>query len=446
MRDFPLPSKDTRNDISWKLNMNRYGRPVLSPNYQTDIHVSERSVNKKLLDKLVPETHASRDVTRLNTGGRDWIEQPRPPLVRGVGIIDTDNNPNETGYNTQNTELVNNDWHEVMRKHRYKKSIRNRDYGQIVSEMDNFEAPRTDRTVMTDRCTSPVEDIRPEGGATEGLAKGGLQLLETMERGDRCVKRHKSKKRYRTGWRSGHVRKLLSARLRPWAGRSPQMLNDLVPHVTERIPPVIVEPMHYEWIGRKSGTNADLPVPQNYLETPNQILPSGFLHLAKEARELGVIKESSGFMEDVQSGPSQWSGPPLVEVLTTGDCERFGRESGDLAVIPGRLIEGRPIASADSGVLLDSQSDYRNDTAGRSGGQEGCFRKPTIASRHYDSPSEEHGIDRLVNTERRVYTSPGPLGFRITITDWSEQEERPGTMKQVILPRPTVDREASPDG
>ena len=195
MRDIPLPSKDTRNDISWKLNMNRYGRPVLSPNYQTDIHVSERSVDKKLLDKLVPEAHASRDGTRLNTGGRDWIEQPRPPLVKGVGIIDTDNNPNETGYNTQNTELVNNDWHEVMRKHRYKKSIRNRDYGQIVSEMDNFEAPRTDRTVMTDRSTRPVEDIRPEGGPTEGLAKGGLQLLETMERGDRCVKRHKSKKR-----------------------------------------------------------------------------------------------------------------------------------------------------------------------------------------------------------------------------------------------------------
>ena len=98
-RDITLPSKDTRNDISWKLNMNRYGRPVLSPNYQTDIHVSERSVDKKLLDKLVPEAHASRDVTRLNTGGRDWIEQPRPPLVRGVGIIDT-------GQTRKNTEEV----------------------------------------------------------------------------------------------------------------------------------------------------------------------------------------------------------------------------------------------------------------------------------------------------------------------------------------------------
>ena len=430
-RDIPLPSKDTRNDISWKLNMNRYGRPVLSPNYQTDIPVSGRSVDKKLLDKLVPEAHASRDVTRLNTGGTEWIEQPRPPPVRGVGIIDTgqsritqrkyvaagatavtNTNPNETGYNTRNTELV-----------------------------DNFETPRTDRTVMADQCTSPVEDIRPDGGPTEGLAKGGLQLLETMEGGDRCVKCHKRKKRYRTGWSSGHVRKLLSARLRPWSGRSPQMLNDSVPHVTQRIPLVIIEPMHYEWIGRKSGTNADLPVPQNYLETPNQILPNGFLQLAEEARELGVIKESSGFMEDVQSGPSQWSGPPLVEVLTTGDCGPFGRESVDLAVIPGRLIEGRPIASADSGGLLDNKSDYRNDTAGRSEGQEGCFGKPTIASRQYDSPSEEHGIDRPVNTERRVYTSPGPLGFRVTITDWSEQVERPGTMKQVILPRPTADRE-----
>ena len=124
-RDIPLPSKDTRNDTNWKLNMNRYGRPVLSPNYQTDIPISGRSVDKKLLNKLVPEAHASRDVTRLNTEGRDWIEQPRPPPVRGVGITDTgqtrktqrkyvaagatvvtNTNTIQTGYNTQNTDTV----------------------------------------------------------------------------------------------------------------------------------------------------------------------------------------------------------------------------------------------------------------------------------------------------------------------------------------------------
>ena len=441
MRNFPLPSNNMKQDISWKLKMNRDGRPVLTPNYQTDIHVSGRSVTKKLWDKLVRETHTLQDVTRLDTGGRDWIAKPRPPLVKRVGIVDTDNNQMETGCDTQNTALVDHDWHEVRRKHRYKKSVGIRDYGQIVSEMDNFEAPRTDWTVKTDGCTSPVEDIRPEGGLTEDLAKGGLRLLEPMERGDRCVKRHESKKRYTTGWRSGHVRKLLSARLRPWAGRSPQMLNEVVPHVTERIHPVIVEPMHYEWIGRKSVTNADLPVRRNYLEIPGQVLPMGFLHLAEEARDLGVMKESSGFMEDVQAGSSQWSGPPRIEVLTTVHCGRFGRESGDLAVLPDRLVEGQPIASVDSGVLLDGQSDYRNDTARRSGGQEDYFGEPIMEGCHYGLPSKENGIDRLTYTKRRVYMNPGPLGFQMIITNGSEQEEWPETMKQVTLPRPTVDRE-----
>ena len=442
IRNLPLPADNTKKDISWKLKMNRDGKPVLTPNYQTGIHVSGRSVTKKLLDKLVPEIHASQLFNPVPAPGVQSCHI-LPPLTRGVGIGDTDGNPKEIGCDTQNTVLLDHDqepWHEVRRKHRYRKSSRIRDYGQIVSEMDNFEALRTDWTVKTDVCTSPIEDIRPDGGLTEDLAKGGLQLFETMERGDCCTKRHKSKKRYRVGWRSGHVRKQLSARLRPWAGRSPQMLHDLVPHVTERISPVIIEPMHYEWIGRKSVTNADLPVRQNYLETPSQTLPMGFLHLAKEARELGVIKESSGFMEDVQAGPLQWSGPPLIEDLTTGHCGRYGREPGDFAFLPSRLAEGRSIASADSDVLLDGQSDYRNDNAWRSGDQEDCFGKPTIGRCHYDLASKENGFDRVTNVKRRVYTNPGPLGFQIIITNGSEQEEWPEAMEQVILPCPTVDR------
>ena len=56
-----------------------------------------------------------------------------------------------------------------------------------------------------------------------------------------------------------------------------------------------------------------------------------------------------------------------------------------------------------------------------------------------------HGIDRPVNDERSVYTSTGPLGFQVTLgghlTDWPDLVEPPGTMKQVIFPRPTADRE-----
>ena len=297
--------------------------------------------------------------------------------------------------------------------------------------------------------------------------------METIEGDDRCLSCHKRKKRNRTGRSSGHVRKLLSARLRPWSGRSPRMLNDLVPLVTQRIPSVVRETLHYEWIGRKSGTEADLPVPYNYLEIPDQMLPNAFLQLAKEARELRVIEESSGLLEDVQSGASQWSGPPLMGVLTGGHHGPFGRESVDHVVTPGRLVGKRRIASADSGGLLVNwrtredicgeselvpeirpvrndrntatvvsgsrkgrqvrrgrsgpvdrqivsepsirfvhESAYMSDTAVKPEGQDGCFEGPNIVSRQYDSPSEGQGIDRPVNAEGSVYTNAGPLGFR----------------------------------
>ena len=95
-----------------------------------------------------------------------------------------------------------------------------------------------------------------------------------MEGYDRCLNCHKRKRRYRTGRSSGHVRKPLSAQLRPLSGRSPQIVNCSVPIVTQRIPSEVREPMHYEWIGRKSGTDADMTVPCNYLEIPDQMLPN----------------------------------------------------------------------------------------------------------------------------------------------------------------------------
>ena len=100
---------------------------------------------------------------------------------------------------------------------------------------------------------------------------------------------------------------------------------------------------------------------------------------------------------------------------------------------------------SDPDVRFVHKSDYMSDPGVKPEGQEGCFGGPTIASRQYDSPSEVHGIDRPVNAERSVYTSTGPLGFRVTlgghITDWPDPVEPPGTMKQVIFPRPTADRE-----
>ena len=190
--------------------------------------------------------HTSCYETRLNPVGRDRIRQPRPPPVRGVGVTGADQtrktrrnslaagtttvtktiaNTVPTGYNTQNTELADGDWHKVMRKHRYIKSIGKQDYRTVASEMDNFETSGTNQTVVADQYTSPVAAIRPDGRPAEVLARGGLQSVETMEGYDRCLNCHKRKKRYRTGRSNGHLRKSLSARLRPLSGRSPQMVN-----------------------------------------------------------------------------------------------------------------------------------------------------------------------------------------------------------------------------
>ena len=180
-------------------------------------------------------------MTRLDTGGRDWIEQPRPPLVRGVGIIDTDGNPKETGCDTQNTELVDHDWHEVRRKHRYKKSIRNRDYGQIVSEMDNFEAPRTYRTIKTDGCTSPVTDIfdrcPSECMSEEDGYDSDIAVLSDFSDDSSIF----------------GIRKVLRHRV-PYRGRKPQFKHGFAP--APRTPPVKAKTHADRWQHEKNSTRA----------------------------------------------------------------------------------------------------------------------------------------------------------------------------------------------
>ena len=315
VRNHPGSSNNTRHDVRWKLIMDRYGKPVLSPNYKPDIPDSGSSVRKESLDKFVTEAHTSRYETRLNPVGRGRVRQPRPTPVRGVGVTGADptrknrgsslaaeattvtntmDNTDPAGYNTPNDVPEDGDWHKVMTKHRYVKSMGTQDYRTVVSEMDNFETYRTKQTVVADQCTSPVATIRPDGGSAEVLARGGgggLQSVETMDGHDRCLHCHKRKRRYRTGRSSGHVRKPLSERLRPLSGRLPPIVNRSAPIVTQRIPSEVLEPMHYEWIVRKSITDADMTVPYNYLEIPDQILPNAFLHLAEEAREVVVINE-----------------------------------------------------------------------------------------------------------------------------------------------------------
>ena len=273
VRNHPGSSDDRRHDVRWKLIMDRYGKPVLSPNYRPDIPDSGCSVRKESLDKSVTVAHTSRYGTRLNHVGRVRVRQPRQPPVRGVGVTSADPTRENRGrsfvaeattvtntmdntvparYNTPNDVSVDGDWHRVMTKNRYVKPMRTQDYRTGVSEMDDFETYGTTQTVVADRYTDPVYTIQPDGGSAEVLAGGGggLQSDNTMDRHDRCLNCHKRKRKYRTVRSSGHVRKPLSERLRPLSGRSPPIVNRSPPIVTQRIPSEVMEPMHHEWILR----------------------------------------------------------------------------------------------------------------------------------------------------------------------------------------------------
>ena len=364
--------------------MNRYGKPVLSPNYRPDIPDSGRSVRKESLDRSVTVAHTSRYGTRLDHVGRVRVRQPRQPLVRGVGVTSADPTGENRGrsfvaegttvtntmdntvparYNTPNDVSGDGDWHRVVTRNRYVKPMRTQDYRTGVSEMDDFETYGTTQMVVAD---DPVCVIQPDGGSAEVLAGVGLQSDNNMDSHDRCLNCHKRKRQYGTVWSSGHVRKPLSERLRPWSGRSPPIVNRSPPIVTQRIPPEVMEPMHHEWILRKSVTNTDMTVPCNYLEIPDQILPNAFLHLAEEAREVVLIKEPSGFFEEVQSRATRLSSPPLVEVLTNGHQMPFGRESLNAVVRPGLANRERQTASAES-EGLDASWHKRDDLSDESG-------------------------------------------------------------------------------
>ena len=384
MRNQPGSSEDGRHDVRWNLIMNRYGKPVLSPHYRPDIPGSGRLVRKESLDRSVTVAHTSGYGTRLNHVGRVRVGQPRRPLVRGVGVTsadstwanrgssfvaegttvtDTIDNTVPARYNTPNDVSGDGVWHKVVTRNRYVKPMRTQDYRMGVSEMDDFETYGTTQMVVAD---DPVCVIKPDGGPTELLAGVGLQSDNNMDSHVRCLTCHKRKRKYGTRWNSGHVRKPLSARLRPWSGRSPPIVSRSPPIVTQRMPSEVMEPMHHEWILRKSVTNTDMTVPCNYLEIPDPILPNAFLHLAEEAREVVLIKEPSGFFEEVQSRATRLSSPPLVEVLMNGHQIPFGRESLTAVVRPGLANRERQTASAES-EGLDASWHERDDLFDESG-------------------------------------------------------------------------------
>ena len=334
-------------------------------------------------------------------------------MAESATVTDTTDNTVPARYNTPNDVSGDGDWHRVATRNRYVKLIRTPDYRMGVSELDDFETYGTTQMVVAD---DPVCVIKPNG--EPGV---GLQSDIKMDSHVRCVNCHKRKRQYGTMRKGGHVRKPLSKGLRPWSGRSPPIVNRSSPIVTQRIRPEVMEPMHHEWIWRKSVTNTDMTVPCNYLEIPDPILPNAFLRLAEEAREVMLIKEPSGFFEEVQSRATQLSSPPLVEVLTNGHQIPFGRKSLTAVARLGLANRDRQTASADS-EGLDASWHERDDVFDESGSvilfrpvRNGRVTAPGIPvhrdvlRRRLNEPVVSGGHTHSVRAVGSVWTQDGPV-------------------------------------
>ena len=139
MRNQPGSSENRRQDVRWNIIMNRYGKPVLSPNYRPDIPGSGRPVRKEGLDRSVGMSHTTRAGTRLDPVGRVRVGQTRRPLVQGVGVTSADSTEANRGrsvvaevttvtdtldttvpprYNTRNDVSGDGDWHRVAAEKR----------------------------------------------------------------------------------------------------------------------------------------------------------------------------------------------------------------------------------------------------------------------------------------------------------------------------------------
>ena len=303
VRLHPGSSDGRKQDVYWKLAMDRYGKPVLSPNIGLDMPESGCSVRKQSFGGSVTEAQASRNVTRPSHVGGGRVGQPRQTPVRGDGVTCPDptrvnrgssvvteattvaNTLATTvpaGYHIPSLVPVDDNWHEVLTKHRIGKLWRTQVSSTAVSELDDFDTHSTCKTVVVDRHSDPGYAVRPDSGPAKVLAVGGPSSDSTTDSKVRCLNCHTKRRNYGTVRSSGHIRKPLSRRSQPIVKRS-------APIVHQRIPSEDMEPMHYQWILRNSITNTDRPVPYNYLDIPDQNLPSVLLNLAEEARKVVVI-------------------------------------------------------------------------------------------------------------------------------------------------------------
>ena len=328
MAGYPVSvnGRTTERKSCWEIVKGRYGKPVLTPIWRTDVTESGSTDVVKPPILTAAEGHTSQKETILNASrpkdiNQDRFDEPVQHPVQGAKRTFPDQATVKERREMTTAEYLmpinevetNRSWRTVMNNSRNEKPIRTRVLRTVVTESDCDEFKQRLQTVEADRLVDRDVEDKPGSGQAVALPPGGIRMNATDNRGGRCTDCTKRTMMFGTVQTNG--------------GDFSNSLSGLLPSVVNKLEhKEDTGAMHYQWIVRESIMITEMKMPSNYLEIPELKIPKLFLHLAEEARDVEVNNDISGCTEEVKSQVTGLPSPILVTVMTDGQPIPFGNE------------------------------------------------------------------------------------------------------------------------
>ena len=362
MAGYPVSvnGRTTERKSSWEIVKGRYGKPVLTPIWGTDVTESRYNDVVKPPILTAAEGHNSQRETILKASrpkdmNQDRFDKPVQHPVQGAKKTFLDQATVKERREMTTAEYlmpineveIDRSWRTVMNNSRNEKPIRTQVLRTVVTESDCDEFKRRLQTVEADRLVDRNEEDKPGRGQAVALPPGGIRMRATDNRGGRCTDCTKRTMMFGTVQANG---------------------DDFSDSLSGLLPPVVnkLEPkedtgaMHYQWIVRESIMTTEMKMPSNYLEIPELKIPKLFLHLAEEARDVEVNNDLSACTEEVKSQLTGLQSPILVTVMTDSQPIPVGNELVNEVVYTKMMndekYEGRckPMDRANQAIAPDT--------------------------------------------------------------------------------------------
>ena len=321
-----VTGRTTERKSSWEIVKGRYGKPVLTPIWGTDVtgprptdvvkpQILTAAEGRTLQKETILKASRPKDMNRDRS---DELVQHRVQEAKRTfpdqAIVKERREMTTAEYQMPIYEVeTDGPWRTVIDINRNETPTRTRMLRTAVTESDCDNFKRRLQTVEADRRVDRNEEDKPGGGQAVAVPPGGVSMSATDNRGGRCTDCTK--------------RTMMSGTVQTTGGDFSNSLSGLLPAVVDKLEhKEDAGAMHYQWIVRESIMITEMNMPSNYLEIQELKIPKLFLHLAEEARDVEVNNEISGCTEEVRPQATVLQSQFLVTVMTDGQPIPFGNK------------------------------------------------------------------------------------------------------------------------